>query len=392
MKITRRDFLKGTATTLFLAGFNLPVFASSNKKKNLVVIMLRGGMDGLTAVPIIGDKDFEKRRKDIVIENTIKLNSDFALHPRLSGFHEAWTENTGTIVHATSIPYTQRSHFEGQNLMESGGRIAYQEKTGWVGRAMKIANLKGDGLALSLPMPLLLRGVPKNNNYYPADGQLPDDETLELLRSVYHERSEEELIDMMNFIKKRKTEDMMSVNNYSSNSNKRNNNNLARQAAKALMQNNGPRVAVFEVNGFDTHAAQGGVDGTHTKCLVEMDEIIKTLKVYLEDTYKETLILTVTEFGRTIAQNGGNGTEHGYGTAIFMAGGLLKKSQVYTDWPGVKSKELYQGRDLNATTDARSVYASAMSTVFDLDFKRIQKEVFWGEDLQNLSDKLFRTS
>jgi len=390
MKITRRDFLKGTATTLFLAGFNLPVFASSNKKKNLVVIMLRGGMDGLTAVPIIGDKDFEKRRKDIVIENTIKLNSDFALHPRLSGFHEAWTENTGTIVHATSIPYTQRSHFEGQNLMESGGRIAYQEKTGWVGRAMKIANLKGDGLALSLPMPLLLRGVPKNNNYYPADGQLPDDETLELLRSVYHERSEEELIDMMNFIKKRKTEDMMSVNNYSSNSNKRNNNNLARQAAKALMQNNGPRVAVFEVNGFDTHAAQGGVDGTHTKCLVEMDEIIKTLKVYLEDTYKETLILTVTEFGRTIAQNGGNGTEHGYGTAIFMAGGLLKKSQVYTDWPGLKSKELYQGRDLNATTDARSVYASAMSTVFDLDFKRIQKEVFWGEDLQNLSDKLFR--
>ena len=392
MKITRRDFLKGTATTLFLAGFNLPVFASSNKKKNLVVIMLRGGMDGLTAVPIIGDKDFEKRRKDIVIENTIKLNSDFALHPRLSGFHEAWTENTGTIVHATSIPYTQRSHFEGQNLMESGGRIAYQEKTGWVGRAMKIANLKGDGLALSLPMPLLLRGVPKNNNYYPADGQLPDDETLELLRSVYHERSEEELIDMMNFIKKRKTEDMMSVNNYSSNSNKRNNNNLARQAAKALMQNNGPRVAVFEVNGFDTHAAQGGVDGSHTKCLVEMDEIIKTLKVYLEDTYKDTLILTVTEFGRTIAQNGGNGTEHGYGTAIFMAGGLLKKSQVYTDWPGLKSKELYQGRDLNATTDARSVYASAMSTVFDLDFKRIQKEVFWGEDLQNLSDKLFRTS
>jgi uncharacterized protein (DUF1501 family) len=392
MKITRRDFLKGTATTLFLAGFNLPVFASSNKKKNLVVIMLRGGMDGLTAVPIIGDKDFEKKRKDIVIENIIKLNSDFALHPRLSGFYEAWTENTGTIVHATSIPYTQRSHFEGQNLMESGGRIAYQEKTGWVGRAMKIANLKGDGLALSLPMPLLLRGVPKNNNYYPADGQLPDDETLELLRSVYHERSEEELIDMINFIKKRKTEDMMSVNNYSSNSNKRNNNNLARQAAKALMQNNGPRVAVFEVNGFDTHAAQGGVDGTHTKCLVEMDEIIKTLKVYLEDAYKDTLILTVTEFGRTIAQNGGNGTEHGYGTAIFMAGGLLKKSQVYTDWPGLKSKELYQGRDLNATTDARSVYASAMSSVFDLDFKRIQKEVFWGEDLQNLSDKLFKSS
>ena len=98
----------------------------------------------------------------------------------------------------------------------------------------------------------------------------------------------------------------------------------------------------------------------------------------------------VTEFGRTIAQNGGNGTEHGYGTALFMAGGLLKKSQVYSDWPGLKRKELYQGRDLNATIDARSVYASAMSTVFDLDFNRIEKEVFFGDKLQNLSDKLFK--
>ncbi|WP_435095893.1 DUF1501 domain-containing protein [Candidatus Pelagibacter bacterium nBUS_27] len=388
MKISRRDFLKGSATTLFLAGFNLPALASSSRKKNLVVIMLRGGMDGLCAVPIIGDKNFEKRRKNILIEDTIKLNSDFALHPRLIGFNKCWNDNTGSIVHATSIPYTQRSHFEGQNLMETGGRIAYQEKTGWVGRAMKLAKLQGDGLALSLPMPLLLRGIPKNNNYFPADGKLPQKDTLDLLRSVYAESSEDELYEMMDFIKKRKDEQMMGGGSYRRG--KRKNKNLARQAATYLRKSDGPRVAVFEVNGFDTHAAQGGVDGTHTKCLVEMDEIINNLKDNLQEAYKDTIILTVTEFGRTIKQNGGNGTEHGYGTAIFMAGGLLKKSQVHTDWPGLKKKELYQGRDLNATIDARSVYASAMSTVFDLDFKRIQKDVFWGEDLQNLSDKLFK--
>ena len=91
-----------------------------------------------------------------------------------------------------------------------------------------------------------------------------------------------------------------------------------------------------------------------------------------------------------LKKNGGNGTEHGYGTAVFLAGGLVKKSQVHTDWPGLKRKELFDGRDLNATIDARSVYASAMSTVFDLDFKRIQKEVFFGDKLQNLSDKLFK--
>ena len=387
MKISRRDFLKGTATSLFLAGFNLPALATSSRKKNLVVIMLRGGMDGLCAVPVIGDKNFEKRRKSILIEDTIKLNSDFALHPRLIGFNKCWNENTGTIVHATSIPYKQRSHFEGQNLMESGGRVPYQEKTGWVGRAMKLANLQGDGLALSLPMPLLLRGIPKNNNYFPTWGRLPRKDTLDLLKSVYAESSEDELLQMMDFIKKRKDEQMMGG---TGGGDRQKNKNLARQAAKYLRKSDGPRVAVFEVNGFDTHAAQGGVDGTHTECLVEMDEIINNLKDNLQEAYKDTIILTVTEFGRTIKQNGGNGTEHGYGTAIFMAGGLLKKSQVHTDWPGLKRKEMYEGRDLNATIDARSVYASAMSTVFDLDFKRIQKDVFWGEDLQNLSDKLFK--
>ena len=389
MKISRRDFLKGSAaTTMFLAGFNFPVLASSSKKKNLVVIMLRGGMDGLCAVPVIGDKNFEKRRKNILIENTIKLDSDFALHPKLKTFYSCWQENTGAIVHATSIPYTARSHFEGQNLMESGGRTPYKEKTGWVGRAMKLAKLQGEGLALSLPMPLLLRGVPKNNNYFPSDGKLPRDETLNLLKSIYADSSEEELMDMMNFIKKRKNEEMMA--GYSSNWDKRKNNNLSKQAAAYLRKPNGPRVAVFEVNGFDTHAAQGGVNGTHTKCLVEMDDIIKNLKVELKESYKDTLILTVTEFGRTIKQNGGNGTEHGYGTAIFMAGGLIKKSQVHTDWPGLKKKELFDGRDLNVTLDARSVYASAMSTVFDIDFNRIKKEVFWGEKLDNLSEKLFK--
>ena len=385
MKISRRDFLKGTATSLFLAGFNFPVLASTSKKKNLIVIMLRGGMDGLCAVPVIGDKRFEKIRKGILIENPMKLDSDFALHPKLKGFSECWNDNTGAIVHAASIPYTARSHFEGQNLMESGGRVPYQEKTGWLGRGMKLANLKGEGLALSLPMPLLLRGVPKNDNYYPADGRLPRDETLELLKSVYADSSEEELLDMMNFIKKRKNEQMGTGGSYD----KRNNKNLAMRAGQLLSNPNGPRVAVFEVNGFDTHAAQGGINGTHTKCLVEMDTIIQNLKIS-KKTYENSIILTVTEFGRTIKKNGGNGTEHGYGTAVFLAGGLVKKSQVHTDWPGLKRKELFEGRDLNATIDARSVYASAMSTVFDLDFNRIEKEVFFGDKLQNLSDKLFK--
>ena len=166
-------------------------------------------------------------------------------------------------------------------------------------------------------MPLLLRGVPKNNNYYPADGKLPREETLELLKSIYAERSEEELLDMMKFITDRKNKEKMDGSS-SFYSDKRNNNILAKEAAISLANPTGPRVAVFEVGGFETHAAQGGVNGTHTRCLIEMDGIIKNLKTYLKQEYNNTIILTVTEFGRTIKQNGGLGTAHGYGTAIFI--------------------------------------------------------------------------
>ena len=166
---------------------------------------------------------------------------------------------------------------------------------------------------------------------------------------------------------------------------------LASNAGEELSKPNGPRVAVFEVDGFDTHAAQGGTNGAHADCLNDYDRIVKGLKQSMsKEAFDNTLIVTLTEFGRTIKQNGSNGTEHGYGSAILMAGGLLKKKQVHADWPGLKKKELFEGRDLNSTIDARSVYASAMSTVFDVEFKRIQKDVFWGDKLDNLSDKLFK--
>ena len=380
MKINRRDFLKTTAaTSLYFAGFGLPSYASQ-KKKNLVIIMLQGGMDGLCAVPIKNDKNFEKLRSKINLDRTLKLTSDFDLHPALENFKSCWDQNTASVFHATSIPYKERSHFEGQNLMMTGGRVPYKHKTGWLGRGMKLAGLKGNGLALSLPMPLLIRGVPLNDNYYPIRSSLPNKGILNIIEEEFNQYVEKDLSATLSMVRKRK------FNSYSGN----NNSSLALEAGKQLADPNGPRVAVFQVEEFDTHAAQGGVHGTHADCLREYDQIVKGLKTSLGTVFKDTLILTLTEFGRTIKQNGGNGTEHGYGTAVLMAGGLIKKSEVHGDWPGLKRKELFQGRDLNSTMDARSIYASAMSTEFDLDFKRIQKDVFWGEDLQNLSDKLFK--
>jgi len=380
MKINRRDFLKTTAmTSLYFAGFGLPTFASQNKK-NLVVIMLQGGMDGLCAVPVKDDKNFQKLRSKINLDKTLALTSDFDLHPALENFKSLWDQNNASVFHATSIPYKERSHFEGQNLMMTGGRVPYKHKTGWLGRGMKLAGLTGNGLALSLPMPLLIRGVPLNDNYYPIRSSLPNKGLLNIIEGEFEQYSESDLSATLSMVKKRK------FNSYAG----QNNSSLAREAGQQLSDPNGPRVAVFQVEAFDTHAAQGGVHGTHADCLREYDQILRGLKASMGSAFKDTLILTLTEFGRTIKQNGGNGTEHGYGTAVLMAGGLIKKSEVHGDWPGLKKKELFQGRDLNATVDARSIYASAMSTVFDVEFERIQKDVFWGEDLQNLSDKLFK--
>ena len=163
---------------------------------------------------------------------------------------------------------------------------------------------------------------------------------------------------------------------------------LSEVAAKTLRTNNGPNVAVFDIEGFDTHSAQGDIEGKHAEHLSEVDSVVGTLQQYLQDAFDDTLILTVTEFGRTVGENAGRGTEHGFGRPILMAGGLLKKSQVYTDWPGLNQNNLFEGRDLNSTIDARSVYASAMATVFDLDFELVKKEVFWNEDVKDLSSQL----
>ena len=382
MKISRRDFLKTTAlTSLYFAGFSAHSYANSKTKKNLVIIMLRGGMDGLCAIPVKGDKNFEKLRSKINLDRTLKLTSDFDLHPALKTFKSLWDQNQSAAVHATNIPYTGRSHFDGQNLMESGGKIPYQEKTGWLGRGMKIAGLTGNGLALALPMPLLIRGVPMNNNYFPVGHKLPYPSTLKIIQEAYKQYDEKLLSENLEIIQTRELSNTTSDESWV----------LASNAANELSKTDGPRVAVFEVDGFDTHAAQGGTNGAHADCLSDYDNIVRSLKSSMtKEAFDNTLILTLTEFGRTIKQNSGNGTEHGYGSAVLMAGGLVKKAQVHADWPGLKRKELFEGRDLNSTIDARSIYASAMSTVFDLDFKRIQKEVFWGDNLQNLSDKLFK--
>ena len=382
MNCTRRSFLKGGLATLFFSGMPLPGLPNSKKKKNIIVIMLRGGMDGLTAVPVISDPSLNKLRKNIIIEDVLKLNTDFALHPKLQTFHVLFEKQQAAVVHATSIPYTGRSHFEGQDLMETGSLTPYASKTGWLGRGLNLTNNSLDGLALALPMPLILRGSQNNNNFFPSRKKVPAEKILSEIKSIYEAKGESELAKNLDLIINRPLSMLVNDKNLLT---------LSRVAAQTLRSENGPNVAVFDIEGFDTHSAQGDIEGKHAEHLYEVDTVVKTLQKNLKDAFEDTLILTVTEFGRTVGENSGRGTEHGYGSAILMAGGLIKKSQVYSDWPGLKKNNLFEGRDLQSTIDARSVYASAMATVFDLDFELIKRDVFWNEDIKDLSSQLFRT-
>ena len=376
MTITRRDFMLGASSLTLLGAPYFNARAEQMAKRNLIVIMLRGGMDGLTAVPP-KDKILTSERPDIEVGGTLPLTSDFDLHPSLTGFHDLWRAGKASVVHATSIPYTQRSHFDGQDVMQSGGLTPYAEKTGWLGRGIAAAGLSG--LALSLPMPLILRGGQNPDNYYPARFSLPRQDILDRVAQSY--KGDEAVQAVMSRIQSRP-----SSMSYHSGTDAV---ELARKAAVQIKQADGPRIAVFDIGGFDTHAAQGGADGEHGEKLSKFDRVLSRLSSGLGGEIDNTLILTVTEFGRKIEQNGGYGTEHGYGTAILMAGGLLKQSQIFADWPGLSVKHRFEGQDLLATIDARAIYCSAMATCFDVDFDKIRRAAFFGHDLPDYRDALF---
>ena len=378
MSISRRHFI-GASTSLFLMGSPVKnLNAQIKSKKNLVIISLRGGMDGLTAVPFVGDTSLAKFRPEINVDSKLKLNSDFRLHPKLKYFYKLWKKKKAAIIHATSIPYTGRSHFEGQDLMETGGELPYQYGTGWLGRGIDVAGL--EGLAVSLPMPLLIRSNSNHDNFFPSRIQLPSDKRLKKIAATYSKGTD--LDKTMQRILHRPIS--MLETSYSDEAL-----DLARTASLELAKLDGPRIAVFDLGGFDTHAAQGGENGTHGDKLEILDELIEELKNGMGEVFDDTLVLTLTEFGRKLEQNGGYGTEHGYGSAIIAAGGLLKKAQVYTDWPGLKKKDLFEGRDLNVTLDARSVYCAAMAACFDTDFEKLRREAFFGADLKDVTTDLF---
>ena len=361
----RRNFLKGSLGTLYMmASPNMAFPDVKLSEKRLLVVLLRGGLDGLAAVPPLADKNLSKIRKDVLVQGANDLDGFFGVHPNLKFLESEYQSGNAAFVHATSFPYTGRSHFDGQNIMETGSEQAYAVTSGWVGRAMNAAGFSS--LAVSLPIPIILRGNEVNSNYFPTNFSKATKKEYAEVEKMW--KSDSQLNGMLKDISSRHT-----VNHGRGDTIE-----LVGFAASQMHKPNGPRVGLLEIDGFDTHALQGNEQGEHAELLEELDNILRFFKKRMGPLYDDTAIVTVTEFGRTAFENGTQGTDHGWGSSIILAGGLVKGKQVVSDWPGLSKRNLFEDRDLKMTIDARDIYAEVVKTVFDLEDDVISEHVFLG--------------
>ncbi len=379
LNLTRREFLKVSGASLFLAGLPLHGFTKNKPPGTISVIMLEGGMDGLTAVPPFGDPNLLKKRKNLTSNNFLKLNSFFGLHPSFQYFAGLMAKNNASVVHATNFPYVLRSHFEGQNLMQGGGLSPFSDTTGWLGRALDLA--KVPGRSLSLDMPLILRGMSDNDNFYPASIKSSSDLMTQLIDAISMAHSKEGSEIFAKVSKKSTQNDSIVPRNPAS---------LAKFAGKAMSKDGGPLSSVIKVDQFDTHANQGADEnGNHGTQLTLIDDIIAGYKEGLGDAWDRSIILTLTEFGRTVLENGTGGTEHGYGSAGLLAGGAITKSRIISQWPGLAKNEQFEKRDLMSTIDYRSVCAACIEKSLGLDHDLIASKVFYTPKLPRVYDQIF---
>ena len=361
----RINFLKGSLGTLYMmASPNMAFPDVKLPEKRLLVVLLRGGLDGLDAVPPLADKNLSKIRKDVLVQGANDLDGFFGIHPNLKFLENEYHSGNAAFVHATSFPYTGRSHFDGQNIMETGSEQAYAVTSGWVGRAMNAAGFSS--LAVSLPIPIILRGNEVNSNYFPTNFSKATKKEYAEIEKMW--KSDSQLNGMLKDISTRDTMKHGRGDTI----------DLVGFAASQMHKTNGPRVGLLEIDGFDTHALQGNEQGEHAELLEDLDNILRVFKERMGPLYDDTAIVTVTEFGRTAFENGTQGTDHGWASSMILAGGLVKGKQVVSDWPGLSKRNLFEDRDLTMTIDARDIYAEVIKTVFDLEDDVISEHVFLG--------------
>jgi uncharacterized protein (DUF1501 family) len=381
---SRRSLLLGGAS--FAAWAYLPKFAraADGRDPRLVVVILRGALDGLATVAPIGDPDYAGLHGSIALtasgpKAASMLDSFFGLHPAMPEFSRMYRDNKAAVVHAVASPYRERSHFDGQDVLESGFAGPGRVQSGWLNRALE-ALPKGErvmsALAIGPTTPLVLRGAAPTVAWAPVALPQAADDTAMRLVDLYAQRDPalaSALSQGLQLDKVAQGDDMKPKPGTNGAGAMR---LVARGAAKLMSADDGPRIAALAFDGWDTHANEGGATGRLAQLLGGLDGALAEFESGLGRRWRDTVIVVATEFGRTARINGTEGTDHGTGTVALLAGGAVKGGRVISDWPGLKPASLYQGRDVAPTTDLRALFKGVLHDHLGISERALAEAVF----------------
>ncbi|HEY2226374.1 MAG TPA: DUF1501 domain-containing protein [Xanthobacteraceae bacterium] len=391
---SRRALLLASGT-LFAWAFAPKLARAEGRDPRLLTIVLRGALDGLAAVAPVGDPDWIGLRGDKALALNgatpgLPLNSFFALNPAMPNLHRLYTSGAATIVHACATPYRERSHFDGQDVLESGVLRPGASETGWLNRALatlapaeRAGSASRDAFAVGPMTPLVVRGPAPILSWTPPRLPPANDDTMMRLLDLYRHtdpalaRALEERMGLAAIAgaggttkpdQKPQSGPAAQVRAYFADS--------AGMAAKFLAQPDGPRIGALAFDGWDTHADEGPISGKLAALLGALDGALAAIETNMGPAWRDTVAVVVTEFGRTARINGTDGTDHGTATVAFLAGGALKGGRVLADWPGLKPAQLQDGRDLKPTTDLRAVVKGLLHDHLRVDERALVAKVF----------------
>ncbi len=402
---TRRELLAGSGA-LFAWAFVPKIARAEGRDPRFLTIVLRGALDGLAAVAPVGDPDWIKLRGDNALKLDgatagLPLDGFFALNPAMPNLHRLYRAGQAIVVHAVATPYRERSHFDGQDVLESGlprpGRAA---DTGWLNRSLtklepddrvRIGANGRRAFAVGPVTPLVVRGPAPVLPWVPP--RLPpvsDDTTSRLLDLYRHTdptlaRVLEERISLAALVPEapsdRKPGEMGPVVQIGNlNQVRAYFAEAAGAAAKFLANPDGPRVGALALDGWDTHVNEGVMSGRLSQLLSALDAALAAVETNMGAAWNETVVTLITEFGRTARINGNQGTDHGTATVALLLGGALKGGRVVADWPGLKEADLYEKRDLKATTDLRAVLKGLLRDHLRVEDSALAADVFPGSE------------
>jgi uncharacterized protein (DUF1501 family) len=338
-------------------------------ERRLVFVIQRGAADGLATLAPTGDPAYAALRGGLAADfaGTPQLGGLFAMHPALKQIGELYTAKQALFVHATASPYRDRSHFDGQNVLETGGALPYDLKSGWLNRLLALLPADSSrALAISSTIPAALRGPVHVSSYAPSALPQANDDLLQRVGQLYE--GDPLLHPLWNEAMQTRAMagglDAGDARGAAA---------AGKLAASLMTGAQGARVVMLETNGWDTHAGQLGRLRAQ---LTGLDALVGGLKDGLGAAWNDTLVLVATEFGRSAAANGTGGTDHGTAGLAMLLGGAVNGGRILADWPGLGQSQLYEARDLRPTTSLDAVLAGAVAGHFALDPARAMRELF----------------